>query len=158
MTLAALYIFGVNTCLYHLLQHLVEVRWSTRLKCRPVDLYIVCALVCLHNFVQPLGEVSRCTHPKHRLDRLRYVRWNGHLTIRSAAGSDNSGVTVRLQVAENSDVVFTVVGYPSDVRETLLGPEGVLAGLKPGGVIVDMTTSDPSLAQEISQLAAEVCT
>lgn len=59
------------------------------------------------------------------------------------------------EVAENSDVVFTIVGFPSDVRETILGPEGVLAGLKPGAVIVDMTTSDPSLAQEIAQLAAE---
>lgn len=59
------------------------------------------------------------------------------------------------EVAENSDVVFTIVGYPSDVHETILGVDGVLAGLKPGAVIVDMTTSDPSLAQEIAKAAAE---
>jgi 3-hydroxyisobutyrate dehydrogenase len=40
-------------------------------------------------------------------------------------------------VAEQSDVVFVIVGYPSDVESVVLGPEGVLAGLKEGGVVVD---------------------
>lgn len=40
-------------------------------------------------------------------------------------------------VAEQSDVVFVIVGYPSDVEKVVLGSEGVLAGLKPGGVVVD---------------------
>lgn len=57
------------------------------------------------------------------------------------------------EVAENSDVVFTIVGYPKDVRDTYLGADGVLAGLKPNGVCVDMTTSQPSLAQEIATAA-----
>src|SRR5437868_6216499 len=52
-------------------------------------------------------------------------------------------------VAEQSDVVFTIVGYPRDVREVILGQQGVLAGCKPGSVIVDMTTSEPRLAVEI---------
>ncbi|MDZ7617486.1 MAG: NAD(P)-dependent oxidoreductase [Patescibacteria group bacterium] len=58
-------------------------------------------------------------------------------------------------VAEASDVIFTIVGYPSDVREVILGPEGVLAGCKVGDVVVDMTTSEPSLAVEIAAQAAE---
>src|SRR5262245_37358118 len=53
------------------------------------------------------------------------------------------------QVAENSDVVFAIVGFPKDVREVFLGREGMLAGSKPGNILVDMTTSEPSLAQEI---------
>ncbi|KAK9947845.1 hypothetical protein M0R45_003446 [Rubus argutus] len=54
-----------------------------------------------------------------------------------------------------SDVVFSIVGYPSDVRSVLLDPNtGALSGLRPGGVLVDMTTSDPSLAVEISESAA----
>jgi 3-hydroxyisobutyrate dehydrogenase len=57
------------------------------------------------------------------------------------------------EVAENSDVVFTIVGYPSDVREVVLGETGVLKGLKAGGVVVDMTTSEPSLAVEIAKAA-----
>jgi len=58
-------------------------------------------------------------------------------------------------VAEQADVVFTMVAYPSDVREVILGPEGVLAGCKAGAVIVDMTTSEPSLAVEIAEAARE---
>jgi 3-hydroxyisobutyrate dehydrogenase len=56
-------------------------------------------------------------------------------------------------VAEASDVVFTIVGYPADVREVTLGPRGTLAGAKPGTVLVDMTTSEPVLAIEIDQAA-----
>lgn len=57
-------------------------------------------------------------------------------------------------VASQSDVVFSIVGYPSDVRHVILHPTtGALSGLRPGGVIVDMTTSDPSLAVEIHSAA-----
>jgi 3-hydroxyisobutyrate dehydrogenase len=57
------------------------------------------------------------------------------------------------QVAERSDIVFAIVGFPKDVREVFLGPNGALAGSKPGTVLVDMTTSDPSLAKEIYDAA-----
>jgi 3-hydroxyisobutyrate dehydrogenase len=50
-------------------------------------------------------------------------------------------------------VIFTIVGYPKDVREVILGPEGALNSAKPGAVFVDMTTSEPSLAVEIHQAA-----
>ena len=56
-------------------------------------------------------------------------------------------------VAEKSDVVFAIVGFPKDVREVFLGPDGALAGSKPGTILVDMTTSDPSLAKEIAAAA-----
>ncbi|XP_057828370.1 probable 3-hydroxyisobutyrate dehydrogenase-like 1, mitochondrial isoform X2 [Cryptomeria japonica] len=58
-------------------------------------------------------------------------------------------------VAEESDVVFSIVGYPHDVSEVILGNKGVLQGLKPGGVVIDMTTSEPSLARNIYNLAKE---
>jgi 3-hydroxyisobutyrate dehydrogenase-like beta-hydroxyacid dehydrogenase len=58
------------------------------------------------------------------------------------------------EVARNSDVVFTIVGFPSDVRSVILGDDGILANLKPGGIVVDMTTSEPALAQEIAKAAA----
>lgn len=54
-------------------------------------------------------------------------------------------------VAAASDVVFSIVGFPDDVREITLGPSGTLTGAKPGTVLVDMTTSKPSLAIEIDQ-------
>ena len=55
--------------------------------------------------------------------------------------------------AEASDVVFTIVGYPSDVRQVTLGADGALAGARPGAVLVDMTTSEPNLAVEIAAAA-----
>lgn len=58
-------------------------------------------------------------------------------------------------VAEQSDVVFTIVGFPTDVREVILGTEGVLAGSREGMTVVDMTTSQPSLAEEIAAEAAK---
>ena len=57
------------------------------------------------------------------------------------------------QVAENSDVVFAIVGFPKDVREVFLGESGALAGSKAGTILVDMTTSEPSLAVEIFEAA-----
>jgi 3-hydroxyisobutyrate dehydrogenase len=59
------------------------------------------------------------------------------------------------EIAQHSDVVFTIVGFPRDVREVVLGPEGALAGSKPGSILVDMTTSEPSLAIEIAAAARE---
>jgi 3-hydroxyisobutyrate dehydrogenase len=59
-------------------------------------------------------------------------------------------------VAEASDVVFAIVGYPADVRSAFLGEGGVLAGCRPGNVVVDMTTSEPSLAVEIAEAAAKI--
>src|SRR6266699_3770051 len=57
------------------------------------------------------------------------------------------------KVAEQSDVVFAIVGFPKDVREVFLGADGALAGSKAGTVLVDMTTSEPSLAREIFDAA-----
>ena len=57
-------------------------------------------------------------------------------------------------VAEASDVIFTIVGFPADVREVVLGESGALAGCQPGNILVDMTTSQPALAVEIAEKAA----
>lgn len=57
--------------------------------------------------------------------------------------------------AAAADVIFLMVGFPSDVRSTALDPStGALSGLAPGGILVDMTTSDPTLAAEIAAAAA----
>jgi 3-hydroxyisobutyrate dehydrogenase len=57
--------------------------------------------------------------------------------------------------AAEADVVFSIVGYPTDVRDVTLGERGALAGLKSGGVLVDMTTSEPALAEEIARAASD---
>jgi len=58
------------------------------------------------------------------------------------------------EASEGSDVVVSLVGYPSDVREVVLGEQGVLTTARRGSTIVDMTTSEPLLAQEIFEAAA----
>jgi 3-hydroxyisobutyrate dehydrogenase len=56
-------------------------------------------------------------------------------------------------VAAASDVVFTMVGTPADVRDVMYGEHGVLDAAKSSTVVVDMTTSEPSLAIEIAAAA-----
>lgn len=58
-------------------------------------------------------------------------------------------------VARQSDVVFTIVGFPVDVQGTYLGRGGICSALRPDQVTVDMTTSPPSLAVEIAAAAAK---
>ena len=58
-------------------------------------------------------------------------------------------------VAEASDVVFTIVGYPHDVEEVTLGENGVLRGLAAGGIVCDMSTSSPVLAERIAAAAKQ---
>ena len=53
------------------------------------------------------------------------------------------------KVAENSDVVITIVGYPSDVEEVYFGKDSIIEGIKAGSIVVDMTTSTPTLAKKI---------
>ena len=56
-------------------------------------------------------------------------------------------------VAENADVIFTIVGFPKDVRQVYFGKDGIFEGLKKGSLLVDMTTTEPSLAEEIYEEA-----
>jgi len=56
-------------------------------------------------------------------------------------------------VARGSEFVFSIVGYPEDVRSVYLGPGGILDQAAPGTVIVDMTTSEPSLAEALHATA-----
>lgn len=57
------------------------------------------------------------------------------------------------EVAEKSDIIFAIVGFPKDVEEVFLGENGILKGVKEGTIIVDMTTSEPTLAQKIYEEA-----
>jgi 3-hydroxyisobutyrate dehydrogenase len=57
------------------------------------------------------------------------------------------------EVAAASDIVFTMVGFPADVRDVYFGEAGVRHSLRAGAVVVDMTTTEPSLAVEIAAAA-----
>ena len=57
------------------------------------------------------------------------------------------------EAAEEADVLFTMVGFPDDVREVYFGKGGILEGARPGAILVDMTTTEPALAEEVYQAA-----
>jgi 3-hydroxyisobutyrate dehydrogenase len=58
-------------------------------------------------------------------------------------------------VADGSEAVFSIVGYPRDVEEVYLGSGGVLAGTASGSMVIDMTTSEPALAKRLHEQAAQ---
>ena len=53
-------------------------------------------------------------------------------------------------VAAESDVLFTMVGFPQDVRQVYFDEAGILAGARAGIILIDMTTTQPSLSREIA--------
>lgn len=55
------------------------------------------------------------------------------------------------EVAENTPVVFTIVGFPSDVEEVYLGDNGLVEGASEKSIFVDMTTTKPSLEKKIEK-------
>ena len=57
------------------------------------------------------------------------------------------------EVAEKSAIIFTIVGFPNDVEEVYFGKKGILKAIQPKSILIDMTTTKPSLAQEIYKAA-----
>lgn len=58
-------------------------------------------------------------------------------------------------VAQQSDVVFTMVGFPADVEQVYFGEQGIFDGLTAGKTVIDMTTSQPKLAAKIAAYAGQ---
>ena len=52
-------------------------------------------------------------------------------------------------VGEASDVVVTMLPEPKHVEQVVLGDNGIAAGLKPGGIVIDMSTIDPQTSQRV---------
>lgn len=60
------------------------------------------------------------------------------------------------QVAERSEITFTMVTNTAAVKAVVEGPDGILAGLEPGKVYVDMSTASPANTRELAEKVAEV--
>lgn len=92
---------------------------------------------------------------KHLLN----VNYEVHIFTRTMAKAEqliNLGAIwhdTAAKAAENATIVFTMVGYPSDVEEVYFGETGVFSTVKENTVIVDMTTSQPKLAIKIAEYA-----
>ena len=72
------------------------------------------------------------------------------LLARGAAWADTPA-----EAAKDADVVFTMVGYPTDVEDVYLSTDGLIRVAKRGAWLIDLTTSSPQLARDIHD-AAEV--
>ncbi|WLR43174.1 NAD(P)-dependent oxidoreductase [Bacillus carboniphilus] len=59
------------------------------------------------------------------------------------------------EIAQTSELVMTMVGYPKDVEEIYLGSKGLIENLLPEAICIDLTTSKPSLAKKLSEIAKE---
>ena len=80
-------------------------------------------------------------------------------TVSKTDGLVKHGATLLKEVKDaplNTDVIFSMVGYPKDVEEVYLGENGLIKTAKKGQVFVDMTTSSPTLAKKISEEFAKV--
>lgn len=59
-------------------------------------------------------------------------------------------------VAENAEIIFSMVGFPQDVDDVYFKDNGIFAGISQGKIIVDMTTSTPTLAKRIGEHATKI--
>ena len=92
------------------------------------------------------GHVLAAGHPLCVYNRSRDKA--DELVGRGARWCDSPG-----DVAAASDIVITMVGYPADVEQIYLGEGGIVERAAAGTLLVDMTTSSPSLARRIAEAA-----
>lgn len=71
------------------------------------------------------------------------------LLDKGAEWADSAG-----SAAARADITITIVGYPHDVEQVFLGPAGIVDEAPVGALLIDMTTSTPTLAVRIAQAAA----
>ncbi len=92
------------------------------------------------------GHLQRAGHHLHLYNRSR----SGAETLLAAGATwhDTPG-----DVAANSDIVITMVGYPADVEAIYLGAGGLVERARAGALLIDMTTSSPELAERIAASA-----
>lgn len=110
---------------------------------------------------QSIGFIGLGVMGKSMAGHLLAAGYEMHVYTRTAASAapllDRGAVWAgsTAAVASACDVVFTIVGFPRDVEEVYLGDAGLIASMRPGAVLVDMTTSRPDLAVEIARRAEE---
>ncbi|HIX35899.1 MAG TPA: NAD(P)-dependent oxidoreductase [Candidatus Limosilactobacillus merdigallinarum] len=91
---------------------------------------------------------------KHHEDVTVYNRTKAHaqpVLYQGAQWADSPA-----SLAQDNDIVMTMVGFPKDVKEVYYGEQGIFQTAHAGQYLVDMTTSSPALDQKISQTAEKI--
>ena len=92
------------------------------------------------------GHLQKAGHPLHVYNRTREKAQA--LIDDGAVWHDSAG-----SAAASADIVITMLGFPVDVETTYLGSGGIVERAKPGSLLIDMTTSSPTLAATIAAAA-----
>ena len=91
------------------------------------------------------GHIQRAGYPlvvyDLRAEAMRSFLARGATAANSAA-----------ELADHSDVIITALPLPADVERTACGEDGIIEGIRPGSVFVDISTSPPSLVRRIEPL------
>jgi len=75
--------------------------------------------------------------------------------LETAARKGAETATSSKEVAERSEVIITMLPSSPQVREVILGTEGVIEGIKRGSIVIDMSTIDPVTTREIAQILSD---
>jgi len=108
---------------------------------------------------QSIGFIGTGVMGKSMIRNLQHEGFSVNIYTRTKAKAEkllSEGIVWKETIAElaqSSDVIITMVGYPNDVKEVYFGDGGIIENAKEGSHIVDMTTSKPSLAIEIYEKA-----
>ncbi|MFD1671047.1 NAD(P)-dependent oxidoreductase [Agrilactobacillus yilanensis] len=76
-----------------------------------------------------------------------YNRTKAHAKAVLDAGA--TWLNTPAEVAQATDVVITILGFPEDVQQVYFGQDGIFEGVHSNQVLIDMTTTRPSIAQRI---------
>src|SRR5512143_1178389 len=105
-----------------------------------------------------LGAIGRPMAARIAAAKLPLAVWN-RTAERAVAFAGPNGArhaATPADAARDADVVITCLSTSPDVYSLLDGPDGLLAGLKPGATLVDCTSGDPSTSRRIAQRLSEV--
>ena len=78
------------------------------------------------------------------------VHSRGRGPVEAVAAAGATAATTSAEVARRCDVVVTMLPDLPDVRQVLAAPDGVFPAVRPGAVIIDMSTIPPTAARELA--------
>ncbi|MBP2058312.1 3-hydroxyisobutyrate dehydrogenase [Lactobacillus colini] len=90
---------------------------------------------------------------KHNHEVMVFNRTKNHAQEAIDAGA--SWIDSPAQLAQEANLIFTMVGFPADVEEVYFGKNGLFKTAHAGQFLIDMTTSKPSLAKKIGHVGEE---
>ena len=90
---------------------------------------------------------------KNGFDVTVYNRTTSKTQTLVAAGA--SAVDSPARAAANADIIITIVSDSPDVEQVILGENGVINGVKPGSVVIDMSTISPAVTRKLADALRE---